>query len=120
MYPGNIQKIRRVYDPESPKFPNPKQVLVTGDDKLGSGSSFSKPEPFSSSPPRSSLSCSGHERTTDRAGELIEHTDWHKVKVFGGPAARFVEKYVHTGSHLLVTGARFTTEPMRRTARSAP
>lgn len=49
------------------------------------------------------ISGAHNQRTTDRAGDQAEHTDWHRVKAFG-PAARFLERYVHTGSHLLVTG----------------
>ncbi|MCY3703636.1 MAG: single-stranded DNA-binding protein, partial [Rhodospirillales bacterium] len=43
------------------------------------------------------------ERWKDRAGELQERTEWHRVIVFGG-AARVVEERVRKGAAVLVEG----------------
>jgi len=43
------------------------------------------------------------ERYTNKQGETITETDWHNI-IFRGKQAETIEKYVHKGDSLLITG----------------
>jgi single-strand DNA-binding protein len=50
------------------------------------------------------LSLGSTERYTDRSGNVKERTAWVPVAIYDTNKAEFVQRNVHTGSHVLVKG----------------